>query len=73
MENFRRALELEPEEPRAHYNMGVALAASGDMSEALRHLREAVRIQPTYVDAQNNLGVLLSMTGHPPDAPAAIV
>ena len=58
MENFRRALELEPEEPRAHYNMGVALAASGDMSEALRHLREAVRIQPTYVDAQNNLGVM---------------
>jgi tetratricopeptide (TPR) repeat protein len=61
-----------PDNPRAHYNLGVALDQAGQIPEAVRQYREAIRLKPTYVEAHNNLGNVLQRTGHPPEAVAEI-
>jgi predicted Zn-dependent protease len=41
--HFRRAVELSPDEPIAHFNLGRTLWNAGARSEALDHLRECVK------------------------------
>jgi tetratricopeptide (TPR) repeat protein len=52
-----------PHNPRAHYNLAMALAGRGRFEEAIHHYHSAVRICPHYPMAQNNLGVLLAERG----------
>jgi tetratricopeptide (TPR) repeat protein len=39
-------LRIEPESAKAHYNLGVILAKSGRLAEALTHFDEALWINP---------------------------
>ncbi|MGE3172328.1 MAG: tetratricopeptide repeat protein [Planctomycetota bacterium] len=43
---FRRAIELDPGNGRAHLNMAQLLLQNGDVAGARRHLEEALRISP---------------------------
>lgn len=43
----RRALELRPDHPRAHLNLGIALALSGSEREAREHLSRAAATLPS--------------------------
>jgi predicted TPR repeat methyltransferase len=56
----QRSLDLEPDDPQAHYNLGNALTALGRIEEATICLERATRIAPTFADA------LKSMAGRPP-------
>jgi tetratricopeptide (TPR) repeat protein len=56
---FRRGIELQPEFPEAHNNLGGALAETGDRTGAVAHFREAIRLQPDLAGAQRNLAKLL--------------
>jgi Flp pilus assembly protein TadD len=47
---FREAVRLAPDNPQAHYHLGLALQRSGARAEAARHLAEAKRLAP-YLDA----------------------
>ena len=38
-EEFRKALELDPQSASAHFNLGASLVRSGEFAEAERHLR----------------------------------
>jgi protein O-GlcNAc transferase len=46
IKHFREALRLAPENPRAHYQLALALRRTGASSEASRHFAEARRLAP---------------------------
>jgi len=53
-----RAIALEPTRSRAHYDVGVAMAASKRRADAKAHFETAVRLDPTLADAYYMLGVI---------------
>ena len=65
---WQDTVDKRPNNPRAHYNLGVALKQSGRLQEAVGHWEQALRINPDYADAHNNLGVALDQAGRIPEA-----
>jgi len=57
-----------PHNPRAQYDLGVALEHTGNLTDAIAHYELALQDNPDYVDALTNLGYLLSVSGRPGDA-----
>ena len=60
---WRKALELQPGEASAHYNLGLSLFQSGRAVEAIEHYERALQLSPEYPEAHNNLGSALSSLG----------
>jgi tetratricopeptide (TPR) repeat protein len=58
-----KALEIGPEDAKAHNNLGRALAGKGEFEEAIRHWQKALEAKPDYAEARNNLGVGLMRKG----------
>jgi tetratricopeptide (TPR) repeat protein len=56
---WKKALELHPEEARPHLNLGVALVETGAVEEAIAHYRKAIELDPKYAEAHDNLGIAL--------------
>jgi protein O-mannosyl-transferase len=52
----------------AHYNLGIALRAQGDIDQAVAHYRQAVALRPDYTDAHFNLARVLVDRGELADA-----
>src|SRR5262249_45370758 len=48
------AVAVRPQNPRPHYNLGMALACKGDLDGAIPEYREAIRFDPNYAAAHNN-------------------
>lgn len=65
---YRRALELDPGNPEAHNNLGLALAHGGKLDEAMAHYRKALALNPDLATAHNNLGAALARSGRPGEA-----
>src|SRR6185295_13123810 len=61
--NYMRALELAPDFPEAHSNLGVAWRQAGNLRAAELSYREALRIRPGYAEPYNNLGNLFAIDG----------
>lgn len=59
---YRRAIELMPELPEAHNNLGV-LVRETDLAAATECFREAARMAPGYLDGFVNLGLALQQAG----------
>jgi tetratricopeptide (TPR) repeat protein len=58
-----------PDNPRAHYNVGVFLMSLSRPQEAIAEYETAIRINPDYAEAHNNLGVALAqIPGRLPEA-----
>jgi len=57
---YRRALELAPNLPETHTDVGMVEGMRGRMDEALRHLDEALRINPAYAPAYYHRGQVRS-------------
>jgi spermidine synthase len=60
---YRKALKLDPEDPRVHNNLGIILASRGELSEATDHYNEALEFFPDSFEIHNNLGVALQSQG----------
>jgi len=60
---YERALQLEPGDFAAHFNLGIALRIVGRLPESIRQYDEALRLQPGSTAALNNLGVALVDAG----------
>jgi TolB-like protein/Flp pilus assembly protein TadD len=56
---FRRALDMEPNNAEVHAGIGESLRAGGDLEGAERHKRRAVELDPAYWRYSLDLGRLL--------------
>ena len=65
---FRGAIAVNPENKRAHLNLAVVLAQSGDLDAAEASAREALRLDPEYGFAYFNLGTFVESRGRLPEA-----
>ena len=61
--DFRKALELWPDQSKDHNNLGKAFVQQGRMAEAIDQFQTALRISPTDPDAESNLGAALLQQG----------
>jgi tetratricopeptide (TPR) repeat protein len=61
---WQSAVEVMPDNPRAHVNLANALRNDrGDLRGAEAHYRTAVRLHPRHALAHTNLGSVLAITG----------
>jgi tetratricopeptide (TPR) repeat protein len=65
---LREAIAIDPADPRAHYDLGVALEHSGDADGAFSEYDAAVRIRPAFVEARDALGTSLRARGRAAEA-----
>ena len=68
IEQFGRAVALNPDYAEAHDNLALALAGVGRTAEAIGHYERALQLKPDYPDACANLGVALATSGRLPEA-----
>jgi tetratricopeptide (TPR) repeat protein len=62
--------EKVPSNFRAHFNLGVFLARSGNIPDAITQFQETLRLAPDHARAYNNLGNALLKTNRAGDAVA---
>ncbi|HZI77817.1 MAG TPA: tetratricopeptide repeat protein, partial [Gemmatimonadales bacterium] len=67
-QEFRRAVEIDPENAMAWANLGMASAASGSEQEAVESYSKALRLDPGNWLAHYNLGLLQARRGNPEEA-----
>jgi tetratricopeptide (TPR) repeat protein len=65
---YRTILDRNPSAWMAHDNLGVVLARSGRVPEAIAHYQEALRLKPDFPDVYNDLGTVFAKAGHFPEA-----
>jgi serine/threonine-protein kinase len=68
----RRAVQLTPQDPDAHYRLGIQLATVAQSEEAGREFRRAIELKSDYVDAHLWLARVATFTGKPGDAEKSI-
>jgi spermidine synthase len=71
IESYLKALEIDPQNSAAHFNLALALARTGDVDGAIEHIAEGVRLRPAYaLRAHRGLGRILAEAGRPEEAVA---
>ncbi len=60
---FKKAVELDPKNARAHYNLALAYLSQGKLDEAIAALEEAVKAAPENSYLRARLGALLAVKG----------
>lgn len=68
LEQYRKALQLDPQYAVAHNNVGVLYLAQGDQEMAQHFLNKAIETNASYADPYLNLGFLFEMRGDLPSA-----
>jgi len=59
---FKRIIHLDPENYRAHYNLGIAFFNLNRFEEALNSYKIAISIKPGYKHSYYNIGLLHEAT-----------
>jgi len=67
-QEYRAAIELEPDYAMAHNNLATILAARGDVAGAIEQYRRAIEADPSSFRAYNNLAALLAQNGRTKEA-----
>jgi tetratricopeptide (TPR) repeat protein len=65
---YRRAIEINPDDPSSYNGMGFALLQGGRPDEALPLFERALALAPGYSSALYNLGLALFESGNPEKA-----
>ncbi|MFB0560444.1 MAG: tetratricopeptide repeat protein [Candidatus Lokiarchaeia archaeon] len=63
IQEFRKAIRINPDHAEAHYDLGLALADKGLMNEAIQEYREAIKTKQNHIGAHYKLGVGLDSVG----------
>lgn len=66
-ELLSRAVETEPDDPLAHYELGKVLEAQNDTAGAMREYARACQLAPTLAEAHYSLGILAGRAGQAGD------
>lgn len=56
---FRQMVRLNPSDPIGYKYLGIALAASGNIDEALKEYAHSLQLDPNNATVQYNIGILL--------------
>ena len=59
----RKAIELEPNLSKTHYNLGLVVARLGKLEEAEVSYKKAIELEPDYVSAYYDLGLVVARLG----------
>jgi len=73
VENFRRAIKLDPEYESPYNGLGAALKMSGDLEGAIESWKKAVELRPDYGHALYNLGLAFLDKGNRTEALAYLM
>lgn len=57
IEEIKVALEKDPEDAKAHFQLGLSYMALGRHKEEVAEYLEAIRLEPDFADAHFNLGL----------------
>ena len=68
IESYKKAIRIDPDDVKAHNNLGLAYDKSGKYKEAIESYKQAIKIDPDYATAHNNLGVVYGELGKYYDA-----
>ncbi len=68
---LRRAVEADPSDPRAHFDLGLTLLKCQHRVEAVASLQKAAALKPDYADAYHHLGLALEAIAEDQPAIAA--
>jgi len=68
MEYYGKAIEENPWNADAYFNLGVGLNSTGDIAGAIENFKKAVEFDPDLIEAQVNLGILLFRIGQEEEA-----
>ena len=55
---YKKTIELQPNDPHAHNNMGNAYKEMGDFDKAIKCYDKAINLKPDYASAHYNLGIV---------------
>jgi len=69
---YRKVIELEPEDPTPHFNLGNVFYSAGRYEAAIDSYRSAVELDDFYVEAWNNLGNAYCKLGKIAEARASL-
>lgn len=65
---FRRAIQIKPDEAKAHVSLGELLAKQGRLDEAEKELRRALQLKEDDPGAHDSLGNVMTLEGRWPEA-----
>ena len=68
IQTLRTALERDPDDAMAHYNLGTLLSGNNQEREALEEYRKASELSPEYTLFLERLAVSLILNGHQEEA-----
>jgi tetratricopeptide (TPR) repeat protein len=68
---WKKALDIDPNDARANNGIAIALSVSGDSDEAIAYWRKATQISPDFFEAYYNLGLELAKKNRVNEAIAA--
>ncbi|MGA8408297.1 MAG: tetratricopeptide repeat protein [Candidatus Acidiferrales bacterium] len=68
---WKKALALDPNDPRANNGIAVSLSLAGDSDQAITYLQKAVQLSPDFFEAYYNLGLELAKKNRMNEAIAA--
>ena len=65
---FQKVIFFQPDNVKAHYNLGVILKIQGKLDDALQAYKSVIKIQPNHPLAHNNVGNIFKTRGMPAKA-----
>ena len=68
IDEFRTALQLQPDYADAHYNLGIAMVKQGNLADGIYHFSETLRLRPRNLKALNNMAATLVLNERYPEA-----
>jgi tetratricopeptide (TPR) repeat protein len=61
---WHQAVALDPDDARAHNNLGIALAGAAKVNDAIEEYRKSLTLNPNSSQTENNLGSALAQQGN---------